>query len=114
MLFFEYNTMTGEVRLPVRTGTVPAWISYYPPMLDPRDRHDWRLRLRLAPHKPALSRKTPTGLLIESHLRAWLLQRFRRKLSDLCFNELCQIAEHKPVSGKNARLLEKKRTHHIL
>jgi hypothetical protein len=33
------------------------------------------------------------GLLVESHLRAWLLQRFRRRLSDLCFAELRQIAE---------------------
>ena len=33
------------------------------------------------------------GLLVESRLRAWLLQRFRRRLNDLCFAELRQVAK---------------------
>ena len=68
-------------------------ISYYPPLSDPRERHDWRLWVRRKPHEPALSRKTPTQLLVESRLRAWLLQRFHRRLRDLRFAELCRIAE---------------------
>ena len=93
MLSLEHNTHTGEVILVVKTGIAPAWITRYPRAFNLNDPHDWRPRVRLAPHEPALSRKTPTGLLVESRLRAWLLQRFRRKLHDLCFDELCQIAE---------------------
>ena len=93
MLSFDYNELTGEERLVIQIGIAEAWISRYPPPLDPRDQHDWRLRVRLSPHEPVLSRRTPTGLLVESRLRAWLLQRFRRRLSDLCFAELRQIAE---------------------
>src|SRR5215212_2615441 len=94
MLSLEHSTMTGEVRLVVTTGIARAWISYYPPQFDPRDRHDWRLWVKRHPDEPALARKSPTRLAIESRLRAWLLQRFRRRLRDLRFAELCQIAEH--------------------
>ena len=93
MLSVDYNELTGEERLVIQTGIAEAWISRHPPLFDPRDRHDWRLRVRLSPHEPVLSRRTPMGLLVESHLRAWLLQRFRRRLNDLCFAELRQIAE---------------------
>jgi hypothetical protein len=93
MLALEHNPLISEVRLVVRTGIAEAWIGYHPPLLDPRDRHDWRLWVRSRPHEPALSRKTPTRLLIESRLRAWLLQRFRRRLGDLSFAELREIAE---------------------
>jgi hypothetical protein len=37
--------------------------------------------------------KSPTSVLIESRLRAWLLQRFHLKLRDLSFEELCAIAQ---------------------
>ena len=93
MLSLNHNELTGEERLVIETGLAEAWISRYPPLLSSRDGHDWRLRVRLSPHEPVLSRKTPMGLLVQSHLRAWLLQRFRRRLSDLCFAELRQIAE---------------------
>ena len=83
--------------------------SLSPLRLAPESTPDWRLRVRLAPHEPVLGRKTQTGLMIESHLRAWLLQRYRRRLRDLRFAELGEIAEHKVVSGRNARLLERKR-----
>ncbi len=113
MLFFEYNTMTGEVRLLVRTGTVPAWISYYPPALN--NGHDWRLYIRPRASEPPRTGKSETFLLVESRLRAWLLQRFRRRLRDLRFAELCQIAQHKPLTPiNNACLLERKRQQHIL
>jgi hypothetical protein len=93
MLSLEHNSMTGEVRLVIMTNIAPAWISYYPPSFNPFDRHDWRLWVRRNANEPALARKTPTRLLIESRLRAWVLQRFRRRLRDLRFEELCQIAE---------------------
>lgn len=93
MLSVQHNQQTGEVCLLIKTDLAQAWISYYPSAYLPRDGHDWCLRLRLSPHQPVLGRKTQTGLMIESHLRAWLLQRFRRRLSDLCFAELRQIAE---------------------
>ena len=93
MLSLEHNLLTGEVRLRIQTGIAEAWISHHPPLLDPLDRHDWRLWVKRHEHEPALARKSPTRLLIESRLRAWLLQRFRRRLSDLRFAELCRIAE---------------------
>ncbi len=93
MLSVHHNQQTGEVCLLVKTDLAQAWISYYPPAYLPRDGPDWRLRVRMAPHQPVLGRKSQTGLLVESHLRAWLLQRFRRRLRDLSFAELCRIAE---------------------
>ncbi len=100
MLSFEHNTFSGETRLVIHSGLAQAWISYYPPLFDPRDRHDWRLWVKRKPDEPALSRKSPTRLLIESRLRAWLLQRFRRRLRDLCFEELCAIAQGKHPTPK--------------
>ena len=93
MLSVHHSQLPGEVCLLIKTDLARAWISYYPPAYLPRDGPDWRLRVRMAPHEPVLGRKTQTGLMIESHLRAWLLQRFRRRLSDLCFAELRRIAE---------------------
>jgi hypothetical protein len=54
---------------------------------------------------PPRSGKSPTGILVESHLRAWLLQRFKLKLRDLCFKELCAVAEKntRPKVGYEGR-----------
>jgi hypothetical protein len=93
MLSLEHNSLTGETRLAIQNAIAPAWISYYPPPHDARDRHDWRMYVKRKPDEPALAFKSPTRLLIESRLRAWLLQRFRRRLRDLRFAELCRIAE---------------------
>ena len=93
MLSLQHNHQTGEARLLIKTDMAQAWIDYYPPAYLPRDGPDWRLRVRMAPHEPVLGRKTQTGLMIESHLRAWLLQRYRRRLRDLRFAELREIAE---------------------
>ena len=93
MLVLEHDTFTGERRIVIQTGIAQAWISYHRTFGDPYDRHDWRLWIKRDPLEPALARKSPTRLEIESRLRAWLLQRFRRRLSDLRFAELCQIAE---------------------
>ena len=114
MLSVHHNQLTGEVCLLIKTDLAQAWISYYPAAFFPRDGHDWRLQVRLSPHEPVLGRKSQTGLMIESRLRAWLLRRYRRRLRDLRFAELRAIAEHKVVSGRNARWLERKRQQHIL
>ena len=100
MLSLEHNSFTGETRLVIQTGLAPAWISYYPPIFDPRDRHDWRLYVKRKPDEPALARKSPTRVLIESRLRAWLLQRFHRRLRDLSFEEPCAIAQGKHPTPK--------------
>ena len=93
MLSLEQNLDTGELRLRIHNSLCEAWISYYPPLLNPRDSHDWRLWLRHKPHEAARACPSQARLLIESRLRAWLLQRFRRRLRDLRFAELCQLAE---------------------
>jgi hypothetical protein len=100
MLSLEQNSFTGEVRLLIRNDLAEAWISYYPPSFNPFDRHDWRLWVKRREHEPARARKSPTGLLIESRLRAWLLQRFRRRLRDLSFEELCAIAQGKCLTPR--------------
>ena len=100
MLSLEHNSSTGDVRLKIHNDLVEAWISYYPPFLKAHDNHDWRLWLRHKPYEPARACKSQTRLLIESRLRAWLLQRFRKRLRDMRFAELCQVAEragHKRV-----------------
>jgi hypothetical protein len=47
--------------------------------------HNWRMWVKRRPELLPSKGKSPTGLLIESHLRAWLLQRFHLKLRDLSF-----------------------------
>lgn len=110
MLSLEHIDTIGGVRLVIKTNIASAWICYYPPSLNLAHGHDWRLYVKHKPYEPARSSKSATSLLIESHLRAWLLRRFRRRLSDLSFAELCRIAEHKPLERiENGRLLEQKR-----
>ena len=99
MLLLEDNLGSGEIRLRIQNGLAEAWISYYPPLLKPRNQHDWRLWVRHKPCEPPRACPSQTRLLIESRLRAWLLQRFRRRLSDLRFAELCQIAERTGRKG---------------
>jgi hypothetical protein len=110
MLSFEHNTMTGKVRLPVRTGIVEAWISYYPPALKPYDRQDWRLYVRHRPSEPPRTGKSETFLLVESRLRAWLLQHFHRRLRDLSFEELLAIAQREYLTPKRRMRLGWKNT----
>jgi hypothetical protein len=114
MLFLEHIDTIGGVRLVITTDIAPAWICYYPPSLGHNRGHDWRMYVSHKSDEPARSGKSATSLMIESRLRAWLLQHFCRRLSDLRFAELCQIAEQKLASGRNARLLERKRKLHIL
>ena len=103
MLTLHHDIQTGQARLLIQNPFAAAWISHYP-RLTPDFRHvaeahDWRLYVQRAPHLPPSAGKSPTSLLIESRLRAWLLQRFRRRLPDLSFEELCRIAER---CGKQA------------
>ena len=97
MLFINHDTATGQVRLIIRNPFAKAWIMHYPRLTEDFRRieepHDWRLYVQRAPELPPSAGKSPTRLLIESRLRAWLLQRFRRRLPDLRFAELRQIAE---------------------
>jgi len=109
MLSLEHIDTIGGVRLVIRTDIALAWICYYPPSFNAAFGTDWRLYVKHKPVEPARSSKSATSLLIESHLRAWLLRRFHRRLNDLRFADLCQIAEQKVMPGQNARLLEKKR-----
>ncbi len=97
MLTLHHDIETGQARLLIHNPFAPAWISHYP-RLTPDFRHaaevhDWRLYVQRVPHLPPGVGKSPTQLLIESRLRAWLLQRFRRRLRDMSFEQLCQIAE---------------------
>jgi hypothetical protein len=114
MLSLEHNDAWGGVRLVINTNIASAWVCYYPPTFNRAYANDWRLYVVHKPYEPALSCKSATRLLIESHLRAWLLRHFHRRLSDLKFAELCQIAEQKHMPGENARVLEKKRINHRL
>ena len=97
MLFIDHDNETGQVRLVIRNPFAEAWIVHYPRLTEDFRRieepHDWRLYVQRAPELPPSAGKSPTRLLIESRLRAWLLQRFRRRLSDLRFEQLLQIAQ---------------------
>jgi hypothetical protein len=96
MLSLTRDNQTGQPRLIIRNPFVAAWIDCYRRLDDdfqPHETmHDWRLWVQRAPHLLPQAGKSPTRLLIESRLRAWLLQRFHRKLRDLRFEELCAIA----------------------
>ena len=55
------------------------------------------------PDLPPRSGKSPTGILVESHLRSWLLQRFKLSLRDLRFEELRTVAratQKHPAEGR--------------
>ena len=105
MLSLHHDTETGQARLFIHNPFARAWIGHYP-RLTPDFRHvaeahDWRLYVQRAPHLPPSAMKSPTQLLIESRLRAWLLQRFKCRLRDMSFEELCRIAEAKhPTRGR--------------
>ena len=105
MLSLYHDPTTEERRLIIHNSYAIAWISHYrrltPDFRHVAEAHDWRLYVQRALHLPPSAGKSPTSLLIESRLRAWLLQRFRRRLRDLSFEELCRIAEAKhPKRGR--------------
>ncbi len=110
MLTLTRDNETGEPRLLIENPYAKAWISHhYRLTVDmltgdfrhERDGHNWRLYVERSPHMRATAVKSPTQLLIESRLRAWLLQRFKRRLRDMSFEELCRIAQAKhPTRGR--------------
>ena len=108
MLTLEHDKKTGAPKLFIRNPFAVAWIGHYRRLTvgltseftHVKDIHDWRMWVQRRPELPPRTGKSPTGLLIESRLRAWLLQRFRRRLNDLRFEELCAIAQQKEPSAK--------------
>ena len=110
MLTLHHDIETGQTRLLIENPFAKAWISHYRRLtLHPltsdfrheRDVPNWRLYVQRSPQGSASVIKSPTSLLIKSRLRAWLLQRFRCRLRDLSFEELCRIAEAKhPTRGR--------------
>src|SRR3954447_17388325 len=72
-----------------------AWIEHYPRLGDHLERlgeiPDWRLWVEYH-GKPSLI-KSPTRLLIESQLRAWVLRQSKRCLATLSFAELQRLAQ---------------------
>src|SRR3954466_9418334 len=96
ILSVEPGPEIGQVRLAIRNDFAKAWIEYYPRLGDQLEHlgeiPDGRLWVKL-PDRPASRQKSPTRLLIESQLRAWVLRRFQRRLRDLRFEQLRQIAQ---------------------
>jgi len=97
MLILTHDSETGAPRLMIQNPYGKAWIGRYRGLNEHfrhiNEVHNWRLWVQRVPHLPPRSGKSPTGLLIESRLRAWLLQRFKLKLRDLRFEELLAVAE---------------------
>jgi hypothetical protein len=89
MISTHRDSFTGETRLLVRQGFAEAWISPCPRLHS--DQSDWVLWF-MRSSQPSLA-KCQLPLEIESRLRAWLLRRFRRRLRDLHFEQLCALAE---------------------
>ena len=110
MLFIDHDTETGLARLVIRNDFARAWIEHYPRLGDHLERlgeiPDWRLWVQL-PGKPASLLKSPTRLLIESRLRAWVLRRCGRCLPTLEFAELVRLTQGQrapvPKSERKAR-----------
>src|SRR4051794_28859050 len=100
MLSLSHQPESGQARLVIRNDFATAWIEHYPRLGDHLDHlgevPDWRLWVQL-PGKPASRLKSPTRLMIESRLRAWVLRRCGRCLPTLVFAELLRLAQGQPV-----------------
>jgi hypothetical protein len=110
MLTLEYDKETGAPKLYIRNPFAVAWIDQYRRLrtdiydinfVRVNEIHNWRLWVKRRPELLPSKGKSPTGLLIESRLRAWLLQRFHLKLRDLSFEELCAIAQGKYLTQRH-------------
>src|SRR3954470_4888499 len=101
MLNLRHHPQTGHLYLTIRNDFARAWIEHYPRLGDSLEHlgeiPDWRLWVA-PPGRPASRQKSPTRLLIESRLRAWVLRRCGRCLPTLTFAELVRLAEGKPVA----------------
>src|SRR4051812_17471143 len=91
MLVVSHN----QHQLDIKSSYGRAWIEHYPRLGDHLERlgeiPDWRLRVEYH-DKPSLA-KSPTRLLIESQLRAWVLRQSKRCLATLTFDELKRLAQ---------------------
>jgi len=100
MLIVRHHPQTGQLYLTIRNDFARAWVEHYPRLGDSLERlgeiPDWRLWVA-PPGRPASRQKSPTRLLIESQLRAWVLRRCGRCLPTLAFAELVRIAQDRPV-----------------
>src|SRR4051794_22514257 len=124
MIRLHRHPQTGQVYLTIRNDFAKAWIEHYPRLGDELEHlgevPDWRLWVAL-PGRPANRQKSPTRLLVESRLRAWVLRRCGRCLPTLSFAELVRIAQGRPVPAaervyhgrdeSHARWVEKLRRH---
>src|SRR3954454_24159230 len=100
MLNLHHHPQTGQEYLTIHNDFARAWIEHYPRLGDHLEHLDerpyWRLWVNL-PDRPASRQKSPTRLLIESRLRAWVLRRCGRCLPTLAFAELVRLARGRPV-----------------
>src|SRR4051812_11785127 len=100
MLILRNHPQTGQPYLAIRNDYAKAWIEHYPRLSDELERlgeiPDWRLWVA-PPGRSASRQKSPTRLLIESQLRAWVLRRCGRCLPTLTFAELVRIVQGLPV-----------------
>src|SRR4051794_16788159 len=88
-----------------------AWIEHYPKLGENLERlgeiPDWRLWVEVPGKRASLS-KSPTRLLIESQLRAWVLRQSKRCLATLTFDELKRLAQG--LSAPAAKTVMRRRT----
>src|ERR671927_1481642 len=102
MLVLHHHPQTGQEYLAIRNDFAKAWIEHYPRLGDHLEHlgeiPDWRLWVKL-PDRAASRQKSPTRLLIESRLRAWVLRRCGRCLPTLSFAELVRLAQGLPVQA---------------
>src|SRR4051812_48112811 len=89
----------NQQQLDIASSYGRAWIEHYPRLGDDFQRlgeiPDWRLWVEYH-GKPSLA-KSPTKLLIESQLRAWVLRQCGRCLAMLSFDELVLLAQGRPA-----------------
>src|SRR4051794_9852816 len=89
------NLCDNPHELSIDSPYARAWIEHYPKLSENLERlgeiPDWRLWVEVLGKRPSLS-KSPTRLLIESQLRAWVLRQGKRCLATLSFAELLRLA----------------------
>lgn len=93
---FMLQRSDNQHQLDIASSYGRAWIEHYPRLNEELERineiPDWRLWVA-RPGKPASLSKSPTRLLIESQLRAWVLRQSKRCLATLTFAELQRLAQ---------------------
>ena len=95
MLHLWQHPRTGETRLCIRGVSAEAWISAEVPRGEARHGRGWVLWVRTG--KNLTLENCPARLEVQSLLRAWLIQRYRKPLFTLSFAELCDIARRSEV-----------------